>query len=153
MQHRIRAAALIVQDNRILLVKHKHPITGNVWWVPPGGGLKDAESIFECAKRETWEETGLRVDLTRVVSFRQFADMEHGAHCLELFLLAASWSGSLTLANLTGEPDEQYVDGLEFLSREELQSITVYPEILKNHFWEDFKKGFPETKYLGVQRP
>ena len=36
MKNRIRAAA-IIDNNKILLVKHVHPITGFEWWVPPGG--------------------------------------------------------------------------------------------------------------------
>lgn len=40
MRHRIRAAALIVKDDSILLVQHVHPDTGELWWVPPGGGVE-----------------------------------------------------------------------------------------------------------------
>jgi 8-oxo-dGTP pyrophosphatase MutT (NUDIX family) len=30
-----------------------------VWWVPPGGGVETADtSVFDCARRETFEETG-----------------------------------------------------------------------------------------------
>jgi hypothetical protein len=39
MKHRIRAAAIIVNQNAVLLVNHKHPANGFEWWVPPGGGF------------------------------------------------------------------------------------------------------------------
>ncbi len=43
MKNRIRSAAIIVRDNKILLVKHVHPKTGFVWWVPPGGGIEESD--------------------------------------------------------------------------------------------------------------
>ena len=73
MSYGISAAALIFQDERILLVNHKK--TGRYdFWLPPGGRLEGSESILECAKRETQEETGLDVELDRVLYFQEFWD-------------------------------------------------------------------------------
>ncbi|OFI46994.1 hypothetical protein BG262_01285 [Floricoccus penangensis] len=48
---------IIVQDERILLVKRKDlPL-----WDLPGGHLDPEESEFDCAIREAYEETGLIV--------------------------------------------------------------------------------------------
>ena len=64
MNHRIRVATIIINNQKILLVKHVHPETGYAWWVPPGGGLEDKDaSIFDCAKREVFEETIIVRDL------------------------------------------------------------------------------------------
>ena len=97
MKHRIRAAAIVVEDGKLLLVKHQHPEDGSVWWVPPGGGIEGGESIFECARRETFEETGLSVDLDRVIYIREF--VEPGYHHCELFILV-SWFGCVTITSL-----------------------------------------------------
>lgn len=57
MNHRIRAAALIVKDDTILLVKHVHPVTKFEWWVPPGGKIEDTDmSIFEAVGLEVFPE-------------------------------------------------------------------------------------------------
>lgn len=149
MQHRIRAAALIVQDDRILLVKLH--VNDRIFWIPPGGGLKGSESIFGCAARETWEETGLCVELDRIAYIRQLADVEQDTNHLEFFLLASSWSGSVTLNNIPDDDDPD-LEAAEFFTRDEIQQITVYPEILKGEFWEDLRNGLPPTKYLGIQR-
>jgi ADP-ribose pyrophosphatase YjhB (NUDIX family) len=151
MRHRIRSTALIVQDESLLLVKHQHPTTGNVWWVPAGGGVEGDESVFECAEREVWEETGLSVELERIVCIREF--VEPGYHHCELFMLATSFSGELTTENVAGKGmDEQFIKDARFLSKDEIKSNTVYPEMLEDVFWDDVGAGFPSTRYLGVSR-
>ncbi len=66
MRYGISAAALIVQDEQILLVDHRE--AGHYdFWLPPGGSLEGSESIFECAGCETLEETGLNVEMDRIL--------------------------------------------------------------------------------------
>ena len=50
-------------DDRVLLVRH---IEGNTW-TTPGGMIEPYETPADAAVRETWEETGLFVELTRIV--------------------------------------------------------------------------------------
>lgn len=153
MKHRIRAAAIITKDNKILLVKHVHPVSGRTWWVPPGGGIEENDqSIFDCAKRETWEETNLTIEASDIIYIREFFDTENQKLNIEFFVLADSHSGKIGLDNIAGTgPDDQYIKELKWLSRYEIQNMTVHPEILKNDFWQDFKKNFPHVKYLGRQ--
>lgn len=153
MKHRIRAAALITQGENILLVQHVHPQTGYEWWVPPGGGVEpDDASIFDCAHREVFEETGLHVDLSNIVYIREFLDQENRTRNLELFLASRSFSGDLTIRNVQGSgPDEHYIRDVRWVPRDELQGMVVYPEVLKEEFWNDLANGFPETRYLGIQ--
>lgn len=151
MKHRIRAAALVVDRERILLVEHTHPLTGETWWVPPGGGVEpEDDSIFACAKRETFEETGLAVALDRIVYIREFMDDERATLNLELFVLGSAFSGEVTIANIRGKgPDEDYIRSARWLGKDDLQGLTVYPEILKDSFWDDLACGFVEIAYLG----
>ncbi len=151
MKHRIRAAALIVKDDSILLVQHVHPDTGEVWWVPPGGGVETADSsVFDCARREAFEETGLDVKLQRIVYIREFVDEENKAHNLELFVSSSDYSGELTIRHIQGSgPDEHYIKDVQWVHKDDLQKIVIFPEIIKDAFWDDFAQGFPETKYLG----
>jgi dATP pyrophosphohydrolase len=153
-KHRIRAAALIVNEkDEVLLVQHVHPQTGDEWWVPPGGGLEDSDdSIFNCADREVYEETGLRVNSDKIVYLREFQDDENESINIEIFCLANKFSGDLTIENIQGNgADEHYIKDVRWFSKEALRNITVYPVILKNSFWSDYADGFNETKYLGRQ--
>lgn len=153
MKHRIRAAAIIIKDNKILLVKHVDPKTGFQWWVPPGGGVEEIDkSIFDCAKRETLEETNLKVELSRVLYIREFYDKENKKLNIELFVLADSFTGDVDIKNIYGNgEDENYIKKAVWLSKDEIKDIVVFPEIIKDEMWDDYKAGFLNTKYLKRQ--
>ena len=151
MRHRIRAAALLVDADRILLVYHEDSQTGRGFWAPPGGGLEAQDnSIHLCAIREVFEETGLGVTLSRIAYIREFCDDVTGTLHLEIFFLASSWSGNITLEHLpAGQPDSDMIKESRWVGREELKSLTVYPPELKDDFWTHHADGFPTTIYLG----
>ena len=153
MNHRIRVAALIVKDNSILLVKHVHPETKYEWWVPPGGGVEQEDNtIFDAAKREVWEETGLNVKVREEFSYiREFFDEENNTLNLEIFVGAEIINGDLKINNIYGNGrDEYYIKSVKWISKGELNEIEIFPEIIKeNSFWVKGKEGF--TKYLGRQ--
>lgn len=153
MENRIRVAAIIIKDRKILLVKHVHPKTGYGWWVPPGGGIEEVDnSIFDCAKREAFEETNFQIKTSKILYIREFYDKEHQKLNLEIFTLADSFKGEVSLKNIAGNgSDEQYIKDVARFSREELKDIVVFPEILRAEFWDDHAVGFPNIRYLGRQ--
>ena len=53
----------VIHENKILLTQRDDFET----WILPSGGVEDGESIAQAAIRETKEETGLDVELTRLV--------------------------------------------------------------------------------------
>ena len=57
----VGVGAIIVEKERVLLVKRGHaPLAGE--WSIPGGVLELGEGLEEAVVREAWEETGLRVE-------------------------------------------------------------------------------------------
>ena len=58
------AAAVFVTDARgaLLLVR----TVARDAWGAPGGGREPGETVLQCATRETWEESGLRIDPARL---------------------------------------------------------------------------------------
>ena len=59
----IGATAVIVQDNKVLLVKREDFEV----WALPGGGVDEGESLAETAVREVYEETGLEIEITHLI--------------------------------------------------------------------------------------
>jgi len=57
-------SVIVIDDSgRVLLVRH---VEGNLW-TTPGGMIEPLEVPADAAVRETWEETGLHVELTRLL--------------------------------------------------------------------------------------
>ena len=57
------ARVVLLADGRVLLQQGIDPArpADGPWWLTPGGGLNEGESIEEAAIREVREETGLRL--------------------------------------------------------------------------------------------
>jgi 8-oxo-dGTP diphosphatase len=147
MRYGISAAALVVRDNRILLVNHREAGRYD-FWLPPGGRLEGGESILACARRETLEETGLVVEPDHILYVQEFA--EPGYHFVKFFILCSGFSGELTLQNRDAE--ESFLVDTAFYARETLQGLDVRPAILKGQFWTDLETGLRQTRYLGLER-
>ena len=147
MRYGISAAALIVQIDQVLLVNHRE--NGKYdFWVPPGGSLVGSESILDCARRETLEETGLTIELGQILYIQEL--WEPGYHFCKFFILCTDFSGDLTLANK--ETSECFLVDSRFFSPDDLKNLTVFPTILKDQFWQDVFEEHSVTKYLGLEK-
>lgn len=123
------ASAFIVENNRILLLKHSK--TG--FWLQPGGHIEDRETPGEAARREAREETGFEVEL--VESNEKIGEtfdlpqpfnvnlhpIEDNHHHLDFAYLAKI--GSRFEATHSHEHD-----GLEWFSAEEVADLADIPE-------------------------
>jgi len=74
----------IIRDEKILLTQQDDFET----WILPGGSVEDGESIAQAAIRETKEETGLDVELTRLVGIYSRQSNFLGGHIV-LFTASA----------------------------------------------------------------
>ena len=72
-QRDARYQGAIVQDHRLLLIKHYFYANGNSYWLVPGGGREPGESEEQAVRREMREETGLEVRVERLL-FEQPAE-------------------------------------------------------------------------------
>lgn len=86
-------AVAIIDAGRVLLTKRDD---FHVWCLP-GGAVDDHESLVESAVREAYEETGLELELGRLVGMYSQPNWEGGSHHLAVFA-AKPRGGSLRLA-------------------------------------------------------
>ena len=146
MQYAISAGAIVLREERLLLVHHRGE--GYDFWVPPGGRLRGEESIFDCAAREAREETGLGVVPERILYVEEF--LEGDLHFCKFWVLAQDPGGDVNLAGL--DPDEGYVVDVGFVPREALPGLEVFPRVLRDAFWKDRHAESRTARYLGLQR-
>lgn len=88
--------AVIIEDDELLVVKRgREP--GRGLWAVPGGKVRRGETLAAAAARETYEETGLRVEVGEVVWVGELIDETH--HLVLIDLRATVQSGALRAAD------------------------------------------------------
>ena len=70
MEKRVVAGGIVKKDNKYLLVQETKEICKGKWNIP-AGRVEDGESVIEAAKREVFEETGCKVNITGVIEIKQ----------------------------------------------------------------------------------
>ncbi|MCH4887858.1 NUDIX domain-containing protein [Acidaminobacter sp. JC074] len=146
MQIRNAVKAVIIEEDKVLLIKHQ----GN-YYTFPGGGQDHNESIHEALKRECLEEIGAQVEVNELIYITEYMADRHegsihqaGFHQVDLFFRCKRVSGF----NNPVEIDDTQV-GFEWVDLDQLEAIALYPLAIRDRLMEvDDDKRF----YLGVVR-
>ena len=84
MSIRLGASAVIVQQDRLLLVEFMDEQAG-LHYNLPGGGVHDNETLENAIRREVLEETCLAVDVGRILFVLEYVpglyDNRYGGEC------------------------------------------------------------------------
>ncbi len=155
MKFRVRAGAIILNRSKeVLLVLHRSPLTGEEWWTFPGGGIEEGESAPEAVKREVEEECGIECFPDKLVYVREFlGGPEKKVHHVELYFTARTKKEEV-ITGSDPEAEVQFIIESRFMSRAEIvnTSTNVYPEILRDRFWDDLESDFVgQAVYLGLR--
>jgi ADP-ribose pyrophosphatase YjhB (NUDIX family) len=114
----IGAGAIVVHDNRVLLVRNIHGVTKGRYLLP-AGRVNPGELPDQAAARETFEETSLRVKIEGLMGVRIWA-MDDGEYNYFFMFRAKLLS---PISELRPNLDE--IDDARFFTREELDALTV----------------------------
>ena len=119
---RVRVCGILVEDGKILLVKHRSIGKGGKLWAPPGGGLQFGESAEGCLQREFEEETGLKIKVEQYLFTHEF--LQPPLHAIELFFKVSRISGKLSRGfDPEMDPNEQIITAVSFLSFDQIKNL------------------------------
>lgn len=112
----IGAGAVVVDNERVLLVRNRYGVTSGRYLLP-AGRVQPGEMPDHAAERETLEETGLQVRVTGLLGVRIWA-MEQSEHNYFFMFQAVLLSPGSEL-----RPNLAEVDDARFFSRAELAAL------------------------------
>lgn len=135
----IRVTGILIENDEILLVQQKVSDKRN--WSLPGGRVEQGETLQQGLIREMKEETGLDVEIVRLL---YVCDVVASANTVvHITFLLRRVGGKIVLP--TNEFDENPIHDVQFVSVEELVRYGF-----SEKFIEVIKKGFPNAgNYVG----
>ena len=77
----------------VLIRRDSNPFEGQ--WALPGGFVEVGETVYEAAVREAAEETGLAVEISRLVGVYSEADRDPRGHNVSVAFLASVLGGQM----------------------------------------------------------
>lgn len=124
---RIRVAGILIEDNKILLIQHHK--NNKKYWLIPGGGNDWGETTKEALIREYKEETNMDIEVDEFLFFSETISPDKKRHVLNLFYKIHRNNKNDIIIKL-GE--EAVLTDLKFVTKEELETMTIYPNIKEN---------------------
>lgn len=119
---RVRVCGILIQDDSILMIKHRGLGVDGFLWTPPGGGMEFGVSAEKNLEREFKEETGLEIKVKNFLFLSEY--MGPPLHAIELFFEVEPRSGKLFLGSdpeLDGS--NQIIEDVKYLKWKELKEL------------------------------
>jgi 8-oxo-dGTP diphosphatase len=130
---RLATRALILHEDRLLLV-NAYPGGRSDLWCAPGGGVHSGSSLPENLAREVHEETGLSVEVGPPALINEFYDPASGFHQVDLFFHCTISAGAI---DPSWRDPEGVVTQRRFFTRADLElgRIRFKPDSLPEAAW------------------
>ena len=119
---RVRVAALIVLDGRVVLVKHRARDAS--YYLLPGGGVDYRETLEQALIREVSEETGLQVRIGRPLLINDTIDPRGSRHVVNI-----TFSASVVGGEITDDPLDPRVESVQLFEVSELAHLDLRPPL------------------------
>ena len=84
---KVGSAVLVEKDGKFLLGE-RNKENYNGYWVIPGGGVNWGETLKDAGAREIKEETGLDVEITKLIGWKEIMNLPGNYHTVVFFHLA-----------------------------------------------------------------
>ncbi|NOU68831.1 NUDIX domain-containing protein [Paenibacillus sp. LMG 31461] len=148
---RLRACALIIKDDAILLIEYKNDNGDGVHYNLPAGGVEPGETFVEAVRREAKEEACVDVEVGPVAFVYEYQPIKSNyiygdTHSVGITFKCELNSGSYP--KLPQKPDPNQTD-VKWIPISELHRIQLYPEI--NQDIVDYYSGNTYRNYVEEQ--
>ncbi|WP_339705240.1 NUDIX hydrolase [Algoriphagus aquimarinus] len=128
---RSRVNGILIEDGKILMIKHLMG-NGKIMWSVPGGGMHFGHNASENLKREFSEETGLDIEVKDYLFVHEY--LATPLHAMEHFFSVEKIGGNLTVGTDPElYPDSQIIEEVTWMSINEIRSLPN--EALHQIFW------------------
>jgi ADP-ribose pyrophosphatase YjhB (NUDIX family) len=141
LNFKVRVTGILIEEERLLLVKQI--VDDSRSWSLPGGTLEIGETLEECIVREMKEETGLNVEIEKLLYLCDRIDNER--HVVHITFKLKKVGGMLELGY---EPEDfaNPITGIEMVPINELDRYGF-----SEKFIYLLKNGFPSNgNYMGL---
>lgn len=133
-----RVRAIVIKQGSILLIKRVFP--DRTYWVFPGGGVEEGETVVEALERECVEELGITIKVQELFT-KEVSGKETTKGDLEYFYTADITGG--VLGNAFGpehKQDPQYKGKYELVWEDgnKIMDIDLRPNEVRDRVHEHF---------------
>ena len=125
---KVGVGVMIFKDDKVLLgYRHRDPrkadseLQGEGTWTMPGGKLDYKEDLKDCAQREVFEETGIKINKEKIKIISVTNDTVTDAHFITIGFLCEDFEGDAKIM----EPDE--ITEWEWFDLNNLPSPIFFP--------------------------
>lgn len=134
-----RAAGILLKDNKVLLMWRHNK--GSTYYVIPGGGIEEGESIEQALEREMYEEVNLKVTkYSKLFEFVNDFSSKYNAPRMDHYYLITEFAGEIKL----GDPElsRQSPNNIyrpEWVEIDKLAELNLMPEEAKGRLISHFE--------------
>lgn len=136
---RIRAVAIIVNNGKVLLIHRiRH---GKEYYVFPGGGVENGETVKQAVLREVQEETSLEVKIEKLLYHHIYDDKTEQFFYLCRYISGEPKLGDGNEARDMEKSNDNFYDPIWYEIKA-LPQLLLYPLEIRDWFIEDAKTNF-----------
>lgn len=143
---RMRVTVVTLHQGKLLLIREK--TDGKPCYSLPGGIVEFLETVPEATRREVWEETGLLVEMERMLWVDERINrMGEGKHTISIAVLA-KLIGEET-APIPGGLDDEEIEWAGWVTTEEWKTLPLYHDAWRDRVIQALAGTNYTPNYLG----